>query len=63
MTKKEQAIREVILKRVECLDKIQENTLLSPMEKAYYKGKKDGLMQGFDLVGDSLESIQIELEK
>lgn len=63
MTRKEQAIREVILQRVDCLDKIQENTLLSPMEKAFYMGKKEGLMQAYSLVAESLESIEIELNK
>ena len=63
MTPKEKAIRDVIQQRIDVLDRVMENTLLSPMEKSYYKGKRDGLSQGFDLVGDSLESIQIELER
>lgn len=62
MTDKEKAIRDVIIQRVDVLDKILGNTNLSPMEKSYYQGKRDGLMQGHDLVGDSLESIEIELK-
>ena len=61
MTHKEKAIRDVILQRVEILDKVIENAKLSPMEKSYYQGKRAGLMQGHDLVGDSLESIEVEL--
>ena len=62
MTEKENAIREVILKRIDVLEKvIDQNKNLSPMEKSYYQGKIVGLMQGFDLVGDSLESIMVEL--
>jgi len=63
MTPKEQAIRDVIQQRIDVLDRVMRNTLLSPMEKSYYQGKRDGLLQGFDLVGDSLESIKIELER
>lgn len=62
MTDKEKAIRDVIIQRVDVLDKILENTNLSPMEKSYYQGKREGLMQGHDLVGDSLESIEVELK-
>lgn len=63
MTDKEIAIRDVIAKRVDIIDKILEVANLSPLEKTYYQGKRDGLMQGYDLVGDSLESICIELEE
>jgi len=62
MTAKEDAIRKVILKRVDIIDTILSNGNQTPLNKAYYQGKKDGLMQGFDLVGEILESILIELE-
>jgi hypothetical protein len=62
MTDKEKAIRDVIIQRVDILDKILENKNLSPMDKSYYQGKRDGLMQGHDLVGASLGSIEVELK-
>jgi hypothetical protein len=31
------------------------------MERAHYQGKKDGYEQAIDLLGESLESITIEL--
>lgn len=63
MNAKEDAIRKVILKRVAIIeDYILKNEKLTESDREYYKGKRDGLMQGFDLVGDTLESISIELE-
>ena len=63
MNAKDEAIRKVILKRVAIIeDYILKNEKLTESDKEYYKGKRDGLMQGFDLVGDTLESISIELE-
>jgi len=63
MTKKEQAIRNVIVQRVAAIDRVlKENTNLSPTERAYYLGKKEGLMQGHDLAGATTKSISIELQ-
>lgn len=63
MTKKEQAIRKVIVQRAAAIDRLlKENTNLSPTERAYYLGKKEGLMQGHDLAGASPQSIYVELQ-
>ena len=61
MNEKDKAIRMAILQRVEAIDTVLKRTNLSPMEKAYYAGKREGLMQGHDLAGSSLESIEAEL--
>ena len=61
LTEKEIAIRKVIEKRYEI---IREKILPNVKEKTlaeYYKGKADGLMQAYELLGESLESIKIEL--
>ena len=63
MTKKEQAMRKAILQRTAAIERIlKENANLSPTERAYYLGKKDGLMQGHDLAGSSPKSIYAELQ-
>ena len=63
MTKKEQAIRKVIVQRAAAIDRLlKENTNLSPTERAYYLGKKEGLMQGHDLAGASPKSVYVELQ-
>lgn len=59
LTEKESAIRKVILKRVANLDKIIATR--EGEQREYYKGKRDGLMQAFELVGDSLACINVEL--
>ena len=62
MTKKEQAMRKAILQRTAAIERIlKENANLSPNERAYYLGKKEGLMQGHDLAGSSLKSIMVEI--
>lgn len=61
LTEKESAIRKVILKRVAILDKIIATRNITEELREYYKGKRDGLMQAFDLVGDSLACINVEL--
>ena len=61
MTRKEKAIRKVILQRVTCIDKLFVWANLSPQENAYYQGKREGLMQAYSLIEESLESIKIEL--
>lgn len=62
LTEKEIAIRNVILRRLEILAEdilpnIKEKTLAE-----YYAGKIDGLKQAYELLGESIESIKIELE-
>lgn len=61
LTEKENAIRIVIVRRLEILTKhilpnVKEKTLAE-----YYAGKIDGLKQAYDLLGESLECIKIEL--
>lgn len=61
LTEKEIAIRKVIVRRCEI---IREKILPNVKEKTlaeYYAGKIDGLMQAYELLGESLESIKIEL--
>lgn len=61
LTEKEIAIRKVIVRRCEI---IREKVLPNVKEKTlaeYYAGKIDGLMQAYELLGESLESIKIEL--
>ena len=54
--------RKVILQRTRAIDLLlKNNTNLSPNERAYYLGKREGLMQGHDLAGSSLKSIAVEL--
>lgn len=61
LTEKEIAIRNVIVRRLEILT---EHILPNVKEKTlaeYYAGKIDGLKQAYELLGESLESIKIEL--
>ena len=61
LTEKEIAIRNVIVRRLEI---ITEHILPNVKEKTmaeYYAGKIDGLKQAYELLGDSLESVKIEL--
>lgn len=55
------AIKSVLEKRSDVLREVLKRTNLSPMERAHYQGKKDGYEQAIELLGDSLESITIEL--
>lgn len=62
MTKKDQAMRAAILQRTAAIDKLLElNPNLPPTERAFYLGKKEGLMQGYDLAGSTLKCISVEL--
>ena len=63
MTRKEKTIRRVLLQRVDCIDKLLKMADLPLIDRMYYQGKKEGLMQGVDIVAESLESIEIELNK
>lgn len=61
LTEKEIAIRNVIVRRIEILTKhilpnVKEKTMAE-----YYAGKIDGLKQAYELLGESVESIKIEL--
>lgn len=61
LNEKEIAIRNVIVHRLEI---ISEHILPNVKEKTlaeYYAGKIDGLMQAYNLMGESLESIKVEL--
>ena len=60
MTEKENASREVIWQRVECLYEIIKRCK-DDAAREYYEGKKDGLMQAYALIGETLESIRVEL--
>lgn len=55
------AIKAVLEKRADVLRQVLKRTNLSPIERAHYQGKKDGYEQAIDLLGESLESITIEL--
>lgn len=60
LSEKEIAIRNVIVRRCEI---VREKILPNVKEKTlaeYYAGKIDGLMQAYELLGESLESIKIE---
>lgn len=61
LSEKEIAIRNVIVRRCEI---IREKILPNVKEKTlaeYYAGKIDGLEQAYELLGESIESIKIEL--
>lgn len=61
LTEKEIAIRNIIVRRLEI---ITEHVLPNVKEKTlaeYYAGKIDGLKQAYELLGESIESIKIEL--
>ena len=60
LTDKEKLMRQVIINRIDIirnqvLPNITEKTLVE-----YYGGKIDGLVQAYELIGESIESLQIE---
>ena len=62
LTEKEKAIRKVLEKRMEVIEEyILPSNNQSPLNLAYYEGKRDGYQQALDLLNDSLESIKVEL--
>lgn len=61
-TEKERAIRSVLLQRVWVVDELLKARPDHP-DRQYYEGKREGYMQAFALVGESLESINVELEE
>ena len=62
MTRKEKTIRRVLLQRAGSIDKyLGQCSELTPMDREYFKGKREGFMQAFSLVAESIESLRIEL--
>ena len=62
MTRKEKTIRKVLRQRAECIDKyLGQCSELTPMDREYFKGKREGYMQAFSLVAETLASLRIEL--
>ena len=62
MTRKEKTIRRVLLQRAGCIDQyLGQCSELTPMDREYFKGKREGYMQAFSLVAETLASLRIEL--
>jgi len=62
MTRKEKTIRRVLLQRAECIDKyLGQCAGLTPEDREYFKGKREGFLQAYSLVAESIESLRIEL--
>lgn len=59
LTDKEEAIRAVLEQRFAVLRQAIQHA--EGENKAYYEGKYDGLSSAYDLIGDTLESICVEL--
>ena len=55
------AIKAVLDRRADILRQVLRRTNLSPQERSYYAGKKDGYDQAIDLLTDTFESICVEL--
>jgi len=60
LTDKEEAIRAVLEQRFSALRRAIWHA--EGEKKAYYEGKYDGLSDAYDLIGDTLESIEVELD-
>ena len=56
------AIKKVILKRKAVLDKARKMNS-DPLQRSWYDGRLTGLMDVYDLLNSSVESIEIELEE
>lgn len=61
MEGKIEAIKAVILKRVAILDKVIKIRKEREIECEWYKGRRAGLMDCYDLLNSTEESIRIEL--
>jgi len=62
MSAKVDAIRKVLEKRMAVIeDHILPNRNQTPLNLAYYQGKRDGYQQAIDLLNEPLESIRIEI--
>lgn len=59
LTDREEAMRAVLDQRMVSLREVIKNT--GGAYKSYYEGKLDGLQQAYDLIGDTLESMCVEL--
>lgn len=55
-----EAIMHVLSKRLDCLYRVIDKA--EGEQKEWYQGKKAGYLDALSLLGDSLESIKIELE-
>ena len=64
MNTKDDAIRRVLEKRMAVIEDhiLTPKSNQTPLNRAYYEGKRDGYQQAIDLLYESLESILIELE-
>ena len=64
MNTKDDAIRRVLEKRIAVIEDhiFSPKSRQTPLNLAYYNGKRDGYQQAIDLLYESLESISIELE-
>lgn len=60
MTAKEETIKAVLKKRAGIVLKVIQHCT-DEKSKSFYEGKLDGYNQAIDLIGDSIESIAIEL--
>ena len=58
---KSQAIRQVLEQRIAVARRIMDTT--SGSIKAYWEGLKNAYLQAYELLGEDIESIKIELEK
>ena len=56
------AVKKVILKRKEVLDKARKMNS-DPLQRSWYDGRLTGLMDVYDLLNSSVESIEVELEE
>lgn len=61
MTPKENALRAVLLKRIEGCDIAAKNAG-DIILRNYYEGKAEGLLQAYELIGEKLGSIKIEID-
>ena len=59
LTDREEAMRAVLEQRMVTLRTIMKKT--EGAYKSYYEGKLEGLQQAHDLIGDTLESMCVEL--
>ena len=63
MTAKEKAIHRVLEKRMAVIEDhiLTPKSNQTPLNRAYYQGKRDGYMQAMELLTDSLECISVEI--
>lgn len=63
MTAKEKAIHRVLEKRMAVIEDhiLSPKSNQTPLNRAYYQGKRDGYLQAIQLLEEPLESTRIEL--